>query len=244
MAVNGRTAAVVLGCAGILIGSAGIASKHIWPRPADSRAPVSLFAISAQKMEPSAWPPSNADVAFNAQMIELLTIGANAARRAYAYGQQQQQQARQEEWQEPPSLPMSRREAREERRRLQREERARQREEQAREYGERREGWARQRDERRQARRDGRDGEAVEILIRDRHGRVVRTQRVSREAYEARGQSPDRVREQEPRAAQQQESRAEPRQQQTREGERRQSEERGPTQERSQPPLFRMFGGW
>jgi hypothetical protein len=125
-----------------------------------------LFLSSAQQSDfRSTWPARSGSVAFNSEMIALLTLGATMSGSAL--------QAMAQDTIEPqPPKPMTRRE----RRRLQHEERTRLRAERA-------------RDARAQAHdvRDRNDGDDVEVRVYDRYGRQIRTRRVEREV---RGDQP------------------------------------------------------
>ena len=63
--MNVNTISVLLGCAGLAIGGIGLLAQQVDRSPADA-------AQSAR----AAWPAQAAGVAFNDEMIELLTLGA------------------------------------------------------------------------------------------------------------------------------------------------------------------------
>jgi hypothetical protein len=74
-AVNINSISVLLGCAGLAIGGIGLLAQEIDRQPADGSAVQSAHAT---------WPPQAhaASVAFNDEMIALLTLGAKPRVRA------------------------------------------------------------------------------------------------------------------------------------------------------------------
>jgi len=161
--MNWRLVAAALGCAGVLGVGAGVASYHVG-RNADPtpEPPEPLFLMTARHIEGRpAWPPPNGSVAFNHEMIALLTMGAEAGAAAQAYARAEP---------EPP-----RRMSRQERRRAQQEERARLRAEREHAGGDR------------PAREQPRG--TVEIVVRDRWGRV-QVHRVERDDMRPRAYVP------------------------------------------------------
>jgi hypothetical protein len=159
--MNARLIATTLAIAGVLGAGAGMASYYVGRDPGSSeRGTVPLFLTSAQQSDSQPlWPPRSEAVAFNNEMITLLTLGATMSGAA--------QQAMAQDTIEPqPPKPMTRRE----RRRLQQEERAQQRAERA--YGAR----AQSRDSRGRV-----EGDDVEVRVWDRNGRHLQTRRVERE---------------------------------------------------------------
>jgi len=177
--MNARLIAITLATACVLGAGAGMASYYLGRDRAASEvagaSPVPLFLTSAQQPDTRpTWPTRSAPVAFNDEMIALLTLGATmsgSAQQALAQGSLEP---------EPPK-PMTRRE----RRRLQQEERVRLRAERA--YG-----------ARAQARDGGGrvDGDDVEVRAWDRNGRHLQTRQVEREVEvdrpRARGRGPSR----------------------------------------------------
>ena len=177
--MNWRLVAITLGCACVLGLGAAIASHYIGR---DTARQTPLFVTTAQKTDPRpSWPPSGGSVAFNGEMIALLTMGASVSAPSREPARAQRRYIAEEEAEPPRHM------SRQERRRAQQEERARLREEriQARDaraqaYEDRsREGRARTRH-----RRAGGDDDSVEIRGRDRRG--VRSEPVEREAFEDR----------------------------------------------------------
>jgi hypothetical protein len=73
--VNINSISMLLGCAGLAIGGIGLLAQEVDRGPAD---------IGAAQNAPAAWPPQAqaASVAFNDEMIELLTLGAKPRTRA------------------------------------------------------------------------------------------------------------------------------------------------------------------
>lgn len=148
--MKARYLAAGTACFCLLSGSAAIASYYLG---STAERPIHLFALSAQQFDPRpSWPPRQHPVAFNGEMVALLTMGASvsaAARNAIRIPAA-----------EPAPRPMTRRE----RRQAQREERARRR---AEAY---------------QARAQAAESDdGVEVRVYDRRGRTVRSRRVHRE---------------------------------------------------------------
>jgi len=176
-AMNARLIGTTLAIACVLGAGAGMASYYAGrDRATDGHeaiGPVPLFLTSAQGSDARpAWPTRSGPVAFNHEMIALLTLGATmsgAARQAMAQG----------------TIEQPRRMTRRERRQFQREERARQRAERA--Y----EAYARAPDMRGRV-----EGSNVEVRVYDRYGNNIRTRRVQREieADLPRAYSPRRAR--------------------------------------------------
>jgi hypothetical protein len=80
--VNINSMSVLLGCAGLLVGSIGIVAQDISRQPAD---------LGTVQSADAAWPPaaSAAGVIFHDEMIDLLTLGATPRARAEPPPQQQ-----------------------------------------------------------------------------------------------------------------------------------------------------------
>ena len=163
--MNWRSIATALGCTGLLAGGAFAASQYFGPvsPPPDSGQPPALFLMAAQKADPKpSWPPSTGPVAFNNEMIALLTMGATVRPAIVA---QHQEPAR--EIAEPQAQG-----SRQERRRARQEDRARQRAERA---------LAKASREARNARAQASEDDQVEVSVRDRNGNPLRVRRVQRE---------------------------------------------------------------
>jgi hypothetical protein len=162
--MHGRLIASTLAIACALGAGAGMASYFAGrDRATDARettGPVPLFLASAQQSDfRQPWPTRAGPVAFNNEMIALLTLGARmsgSAQQAMAQGTIDLQPRR-----------MTRRE----RRRLQQAERGRRRAERA------HTAHAQAPDIRGRV-----EGNDVEVRVYDRHGNNIRTRRVEREA--------------------------------------------------------------
>jgi len=169
----------MFGCACALAGGAALGSQHIASlsaRPvvedATSQTQVPLFVQTAQQVEPgTAWRNRASSVAFNDEMIALLTMGANLAARPQAPELQASNEDR---------PPLSRHASREERRRARREERERARAERAERRAQVRAERA-ARNARAEYRGDRDSPDKVEVRVRDRRGTRIRTERVEPE---------------------------------------------------------------
>jgi hypothetical protein len=96
-----RVAGIALGCAGVVAASAAFSSHYFGRGAPAAAAPVPAFMTAALQapLSPS-WPPANAAIAFPAETLELLNVGARiaaaareAAERDFAMAYRQQQHA-------------------------------------------------------------------------------------------------------------------------------------------------------